>query len=397
MRISTANAYDASVDSLTARSRDLSDAQERISSLKRVNKGSDDPSAAARAERALANIERTAASQRAVDASLTKMTLAESALGDAGSLLQGARETLLAAGNATYSDAERRALADKLRGIRDQLLAVANRDDGAGNYLFGGQGSGTPPFVDAAGGVQYRGAEGQTRAADGEGMPLALDGAATWLKAPSGNGSFVTSASGGTGAWIDSGRVVDPSSLTGASYSIAFASDASGTRYSVLRDGVATAQTDVPFVSGQAIEIEGMSVTVTGAPANGDSFGIAPSTQAQSIFDVLDRAVTALETPNRSDAQIRQANTFAVRDIDSSMERLQKVRSEAGTAMNRLEDMTGRLQSQSLAQKTVRSQAEDLDMVEAVSDFQNRQTGYDAALKAYSMVQRLSLFDYVQF
>ena len=34
-------------------------------------------------------------------------------------------------------------------------------------------------------------------------------------------------------------------------------------------------------------------------------------------------------------------------------------------------------------------------MVQAISDFQNQQTGYDAALKAYSMVQRLSLFQYL--
>ena len=30
------------------------------------------------------------------------------------------------------------------------------------------------------------------------------------------------------------------------------------------------------------------------------------------------------------------------------------------------------------------------------TDFQNRQTGYDAALKNYSIVQRMSLFDYVK-
>ena len=42
-----------------------------------------------------------------------------------------------------------------------------------------------------------------------------------------------------------------------------------------------------------------------------------------------------------------------------------------------------------------RSNAEDLDMLQAVSDFQNKQSGYDAALKSYAMVQRLSLFQYV--
>ena len=34
-------------------------------------------------------------------------------------------------------------------------------------------------------------------------------------------------------------------------------------------------------------------------------------------------------------------------------------------------------------------------MVKAISDFQNQQTGYDAALKTYSTVQRLSLFEYL--
>ena len=33
---------------------------------------------------------------------------------------------------------------------------------------------------------------------------------------------------------------------------------------------------------------------------------------------------------------------------------------------------------------------------EAISKFQNMQTGYDAALKSYSMVQRLSLFEYLR-
>jgi flagellar hook-associated protein 3 FlgL len=34
-------------------------------------------------------------------------------------------------------------------------------------------------------------------------------------------------------------------------------------------------------------------------------------------------------------------------------------------------------------------------MVEAISAFQNRQSGYEAALRAYASVQRLSLFTYL--
>ncbi len=63
MRISTANKYEATVDNLQRRQVELSDSQNRLTSGKRVLKASDDPAAAARAERALAT-ERHLAAQR---------------------------------------------------------------------------------------------------------------------------------------------------------------------------------------------------------------------------------------------------------------------------------------------------------------------------------------------
>src|SRR6185369_10571891 len=158
----------ASLDNLLRHQTELSQAQQQLSSGKRVARASDDPAAAARAERALAGLQRTEANQRALDASRNATTQTESALGDATDLLQQAREALVASGNASYSDAERASLAAQLRNIRKQLLAVANRDDGAGGYLFGGQGSSAPPFVDAPGGVRYAGAGGESVAADPE-------------------------------------------------------------------------------------------------------------------------------------------------------------------------------------------------------------------------------------
>jgi len=70
-------------------------------------------------------------------------------------------------------------------------------------------------------------------------------------------------------------------------------------------------------------------------------------------------------------------------------------RAAAGEVLNRTDGIEGRIADSKLAAQTERSNAEDLDMVQAVSDFQNRQSGYDAALKSYSMVQRLSLFQYL--
>ena len=126
-RISTAQAFQGPLDALQRRQRELADTQEQLTSGKRVNRASDDPTAAARAERALAGVSRVAATQRAVEASRVVMAQTEGSLADAGSLLQRARELVVAAGDGAYGDTQRRSIAVELRGLRDQLLAVANR------------------------------------------------------------------------------------------------------------------------------------------------------------------------------------------------------------------------------------------------------------------------------
>ena len=396
MRISTANAYDAGIDALSRRQADLSDLQGQMTSGKRVSKASDDPAAAARAERALASISRTETSQRAVDASKVVMTQTESSLGTAGDLLQSARELMVSAGNATYKDIDRASVAAQLKSIRDQLFTVANQSDGAGTSLFGGQGATQKPFVDAPGGVQYAATGGQTRTEAGTNLPLTSDGQASWLSARTGNGVFVTSAVPGVAnATIDSGIVSDPSALTGANYSLNFTVSGGVTTYAVLKSGLPTAVTAAPYVSGQSIVVDGMTVTVSGAPASGDQFQIAPSTPSLSVFATLDKAITGLQSPGRTGSQIAQANGDNLRDVDSVMGNLQTARAAAGAVLNRIDNESSRLDTQKLASTTERSNAEDVDMVHAISDFQNKQSGYDAALKSYAMVQRLSLFQYV--
>jgi flagellar hook-associated protein 3 FlgL len=307
MRITAARAFDTSISNLQRRQEDLSGAQNRLTSGKRVAMASDDPVAAARAERALAQMVRHEADQRALEASRNVMQQAESALGDAGELLQQARELIVNAGNGSFDDTNRTTLARALRGIRDQLLGVANRTDGAGTYLFGGQGTETPPFIDNPGGVAYQGLGGQSSVPSGEPLPMSVDGRRAWLQAR------------------------DPD----------------------------TAVDDL------------------------------------SVFNVLDRVIGELSSVGVGGGQVKQFVTEGLKDVDALHENLLAARAAAGEVLNRTDGIEGRIADSKLAAQTERSNAEDLDMVQAVSDFQNKQSGYDAALKTYSMVQRLSLFQYL--
>jgi flagellar hook-associated protein 3 FlgL len=308
MRITSASSYESSVANLQRRQQTLNEAQQRLTSGKRLLHASDDPAAAAQAERALAAVSRSEAQQRALDASKTAMQLGESALGDAGDLLSQARELVVQAGNGGYGDSERQTLADSLSGLRKDLLAVANRSDGAGRYLFGGQGSDGPPLLDMPGGVAFNGSAGQLQAASGEASPLSIDGRAAWMQA----------------------------------------SD----------------------------------------PANPGS--------TLSVFATLDQTIAELQTGGRTSAEVAQTVSQGIAGIDAVAGNLSAWRSHAGEALNRIDGISSRLSQTKLDAQTQRSQAEDLDMVQALSDFQSRQTGYDAALKTYSMVQRMSLFDYLK-
>ncbi len=399
MRVSTASRFDATIDSLQRRQASLSQVQMQMASGKRVNLPSDDPTAAARVERAHIAQQRIASEQRSVDVSRGAMELAESALGQVGDVLQSARETLVASGNASYGPGERAALATQLGQLRGQLLALANQRDAAGGFTFGGQGCNSAPFLDAIGGMVYASTGGQSQVSSTEQMPTAVDGESIWLSARSGNGVFVTAAApANTGqAVIGAGGVSNPGALTGANYELVFADSGGGVMvYDVLMNGLPTAIVGAPYTSGSSIALDGMSLTLSGVPAAGDRFSVAASTPSLDPFDVLDRAIAVLQDASANKGQVSQAVSDGLRDLDAVMGHMQAARSVSGAVLLRLDSIDSRNLDRDLWAKSVQSDAQDLDMVAAVSEFQNQQTGYQAALQTYAMVQRLSLFDYIK-
>lgn len=392
IRISTAQSFTNGVSNLQRKQIDLYETNDQLTSGLRVRKASDDPTAAAQAERARALLQRTEAAKTATDASRVSMQLSESALGNAGDLLQEARELVMGAGNGSYSDAERKDLASRIKGIRDQLLGVANRSNGAAGYVFAGQGASQPPFLDGPGGVRYVGLTGQVQVASDEPLPLTLDGAGIWLAARGGNGVFETRANS-SGAWIDAGRVTNPAAVTGDSYQIKF--NAGGT-YDILKNGNPTAVTNATFASGQAIEVDGLAVTITGSPAAGDTFDMTPAQPDTSVFDALDQIVADLSTPGRSGAQVTQAVQSGLAAIDAVAGHMQSARAMTGEVLVRIDHIQSRNDDMTLFAQSTRSAAEDLDLVKGLSDFQAQQIGTQAAMQSYARIQRMTLMDYLR-
>ena len=175
MRIGTANVYETSLEQLYKRQNEMLTQQEQLSSGLRVNRASDDPIAAAQAERAMVRLNRIDTDQRALETQRSALSSAEAGLGEALGRMQDLRELVVAAGNAAFSPADRNTLAKQISSLRDQIFAIANRTDSNGVPLFGGLGSAGAPFADIPAGVLFQGASGQ-RAATTTALPGAMNG-----------------------------------------------------------------------------------------------------------------------------------------------------------------------------------------------------------------------------
>lgn len=400
-RLSTANQYDIALRNIGQRQTSLSNLQENLTSGKRVVRASDDPVAAAQAERALTRINRNTTDLRALDMQRNTMELAESTLGEAGDAMQAFRELVVSAGNGTHTQTERDAIAQQLMSLRDQILSYANRKDANGLPLFQALGSAQTPFGGTSPTFNFAGLPGQNASGNTQ-IAKVLDGDAAWMSVPTGNGVFeVSLGAGNTGkAWTDVGQVTDPSAITGHDYSITFSVVGGVTTYDVIDNtSVSTVLSGQPYTTPTTIAFDGLSLKVTGVPNNGDRFDVAPSQQT-NVFQVLENAISTIRNGGKPDGStdfgsLTHGITRGLTEIDSAMNRLQSSRGLAGDLLNRADRIEGEMDTRAVQLEDDRSRAEDLDMIKGISDFQNQQVGYEAALKSYAQVQQLSLFKFI--
>lgn len=392
MRVPTLHTATQTFEAISARQAEQARLQSQISSGLRINSPGDDPAGAAQAELARSRLTHIAQERRAIQLAGSLLSAADGALAHGVELLQSSREALVAAGNAAYSRAERQALALQLRATRDSLLGLANTRDGAGSFVFAGQGSSAEPLAGGSA-PAYGAAAGVQRVGEG-GYATTVDGRAAFMALPQGNGIFVTaSAAGNTGTgWIDTGSVGNPALLTGHDYSISITGTAAAPTYSVTDNtSGALLASNVPLVAGGVIDVEGQRVKIAGAPAVGDVFNLGPAGQ-QSAFQTLDDAIALLEDPAVSNTAYSERLERAFTNLDRALDGMILMRSRVGAELRSVDDGEVAGQTQELSLTLRRSQLQDLDLAQGISKLQSSQTALEAALRTYASISRTSLF-----
>jgi flagellar hook-associated protein 3 FlgL len=329
----------------------------------------------------------------------TSLNTEGSALTQMQTSLQSLRDLALEANNSSESPQDLSAIATQATQIQNTLLSIGNTQDGNGNFIFAGFSTQTQPFALSATGATYSGDQGQRQVQIAPGQTVAVgdNGDLVFNQIKTGNGTFqATAAAGNTGTGVVStATVADPADYTGGTFSIDFTAP---NTYQVLDDNNNVVTTGT-FTSGQAISFSGVQVTLTGQPAAGDSFSVAPSTD-QSIFTTVQNLVNALQqqgtTSAAGEAQLNNSINVAINNIDQALNQSETVQSSVGARLNSITTQQSMAGSQQVQLKESISNLQSLNFASAITSLDQQNTTLSAAMQAFTLTQGLTLFKFIQ-
>jgi flagellar hook-associated protein 3 FlgL len=326
------------------------------------------------------------------------LNIEDNALTQVQTQLQSLRDLALQANNATVSGANLSAIATQVQSIQQSLLSIANTQDGTGSYIFAGYSTQTQPFAQTATGASYAGDQGQRQVqlAAGQTVVEGDNGDAVFNQIKTGNGTFTVTPNNaintGTGI-IGATSATNPATYGGASYTIQFTAP---NAYEVLNSANVSVSTGT-YTSGQAISYGGFQVTISGAPATGDQFAVAPSTN-QSVFTTVQNLANALQQGSSATSGSTQLNNSianAIDNIDQALGQVQTVQSSVGARLNTITAQQSAATTQQTQLKQSVSNLQSLDYPSAITSLDSQNTTLSAAMQAYTLTQGLSLFKYL--
>ena len=400
-RISSIEQFQQGIDNILRQQARLNQTQLELSTGKKVNKPSDDPSAATQLLKLSALKSNTAQYDRTIDAARNQLELQESVLSNVGNVLQRVRELVIQANNATQSDQSRAAIADELYNRIDELLQYANTKDPDGEYIFSGFNARTPSYVKSGAGYTYQGDQGQRFLQISEDTQIAVrnNGEEIFSGALNGDGRFIleTAATNQGNALV---KMSSTSSSVSDDYTLTFANPVvpgDPLAYEVRDSGGALVQSG-NYTEGGAITFRGITLEISGVPVSGDRYEVDQA-QKQDIFATIKAIADSLSSSNDSiSAYAKETNdlSHAIGSIDQAVVHIQSSRTTLGNKLQLLENRSQENRAIAFRVEKQISELQDLDFATAVSELNIQTVALQAAQQSYIKIQGLSLFNFLR-
>jgi len=408
VRISTSWQYQQSVNNMQNQQSALDKAQNQVSTGLRINVASDDPAGAGQ----VVSLSHTMASNTQystnINAATTSLNTEASALTAINSALDSAQTLAKQAINGTMSASNRQAIASQLQQIHDQLVELANSTDGNGNALFAGTSTVKTPFqIGGTGAVTYLGNSAQQATSVGIGLTMVTSdpGSAIFMNVPAGNGTFTASAGvTNTGTLlVGANSVVDQAAwnasvgASGGSYTISF--NAAGNWSATNASGAPVLDsTGAPvggaYKPGQAIQFNGMQISLDGTPAAGDTVNVQAGGH-QDVFSTLTNMIAVLNS-GAGDTQTANVMSRQIESLDQVQMAVSNTQVSIGGRLNTLQQQSSSYSDLNVTYQSQLKNVAAADPYQAISDLSTQKVALQASQQVFAKLGQLSLFDYIR-
>ncbi|MFZ2041481.1 MAG: flagellar hook-associated protein FlgL [Desulfobacterales bacterium] len=412
MRVPTVTTFGGTTYQLGKITTQLSAANTAVVTGKRINTLSDDPvglSQVLSIRSSLSNIDQLA---RNIATGRTWLNAGEAALGTAKDLITEAKTLSIQMVNGGVSDADRADAAEQIEGILLQMEELANTSVN-GRYIFAGTRTDLKPFeLDQS-----------------QDPPLSYSGNRTEFAVKTGSDAAVTVGHDGAAVFWDATLAVDDTNNR-----LDFSEDGVNPLTATIPDGEYS-HTELARIIEREMENAsasaggGLDYTVAYDEAGGgysitraDAGGLSllwqsgphagVSIAADLGFDPAADATGAAAYTGDSQAQWGVFNTLvdlkgylasgdidgierSLSRLDTSFNHMVTTVSTIGARELRLDMKENIIADLEVSLSEKRSQLEDVDVIEAISNLQAIQYAYEAALGASAKVMRTSLVDYL--
>lgn len=399
IRISSQQIFSSGINRLQELNSSLNNTQQQIASGKRVNKPSDDPVAAARILKLDQELSRVSTYERNVNFADNRLSQEENSLKSALDVIQRVRELTVQAGNGSLSPNDRKSISSEMKERLGQLANLTNTRDASGEYIFSGfQGSVQAFQQNDEGKYVYQGDEGQRvlEIDDGVTVPISDHGKGIFVNVPAAvTGSYTTDVSGG---FISGVSVVNEADLSATvPGDITIEVDASGNIQALDMDGNTLPVSPPVYESGEPFVVAGVEVSISDVTEGaGDTFTLNIN-KKQSMFGTIENLISGLDSINKGSPEGRAAYddliAQSLANLDNAQESIVLKQTELGGRMNAVETTKNFLADSSVYTNEIRSQLQDVDYAEAISNLSFQSFVLQAAQQSFAQVSQLSLFD----
>jgi flagellar hook-associated protein 3 FlgL len=375
--------------------KEMARLQEQVSTGSRINRPSDDPSAAYQIlgltsqGRSLENYMGTLSDV------VGTLELSSTIVGNMMSNLTEAKLRLTQIASGVYDEEARKRTAEEINDILEQMVSLANWSN-AGHYLFGGDDTGSAPYVvertdGRITGVTYQGSD-RTRnveVAGGVQTSAFYVGDDIFRSSSRSDPIFLgnTGAKAGTGTSSVTGDVWLTVIYDGSNYKLSIDD---GATYTTVPVGGDSNQTVTDPRTGKVLYVDSTGINST---------GVEP-VRMPGTYDIFNTLITIRDIlkneRNLPDAQLEQLRTNALNSLEEVSNLLVQAEVSVGTRIGFLESLKDSLENIKYDTEDRTTYLQEADIAQIAIDLSRREVLYQMSLSIAGKLMSMSLLDFIE-